>query len=170
MKKYHKKFSSCLLRIYTHQRALLQPPMTYYNRDMPYPADMAIYQDFWKATTGQEKEAYKPYARMDREMLRRLMQGAFDFADAHPDAIVWCGEFGVIRCCPLAYRENFFRDVISLVQEHGQPYCVCTVTWECQGPTARLGAVPTSWPRPRSPPKAPATLFLSDNRYFRDTP
>ena len=109
---------------FTHQRALLQPPMTYYNRDMPYPADMAIYQDFWKVTTGQEKESYKPYARMDREMLRRLMQGAFDFADRHPDAIVWCGEFGVIRCCPLAYRENFFRDVISLLQEHDQPYCV----------------------------------------------
>lgn len=60
---------------------------------------------------------------MDIEMLRREMQGAFDFREAHPDRILWLGEFGTIRHTPLKYRENWMHDVIFLAKEHGIPYC-----------------------------------------------
>ena len=61
---------------------------------------------------------------MDKEFLRSEMQPAFDFAAAHPDKILWCGEFGTIRHCRLAYRENYMRDIISLLKEHHISYCV----------------------------------------------
>ena len=61
---------------------------------------------------------------MDAQWLRKRMQPAFDFAKAHPDKILWCGEFGTIRHCRLEYRENWMRDVISRLKENGIPYCV----------------------------------------------
>ena len=52
------------------------------------------------------------------------MQGAFDFIRNNPDKILWCGEFGTIRHCNIKYRENWMRDVISILKEHEIPYCV----------------------------------------------
>ncbi len=40
------------------------------------------------------------------------------------DKILWCGEFGTIRHCRIEYRENWMRDVISLLKEHEIPYSV----------------------------------------------
>ena len=61
---------------------------------------------------------------MDKAALKKMMQPAFDFAKKHPDKILWCGEFGTIRHAPKASRENYMRDVISMLKENGIPYCV----------------------------------------------
>ena len=56
--------------------------------------------------------------------MRKELNGALEFVRSHPDKILWCGEFGTIRHCKLEYRENWMRDMISLLIEHGIPYCV----------------------------------------------
>lgn len=108
---------------FTHQRGVLQSAPLYYNREMPYPGDIERYRDFQRYVWGKES-SYENFERMDKEFLRSEMQPAFDFAAAHPDKILWCGEFGTIRHCKLAYRENYMRDVIALLKEHHISYCV----------------------------------------------
>ena len=49
---------------------------------------------------------------------------ALDFADRHPDKIVWCGEFGTIRHANIAWREHWMNDVILLLKRHDISYCV----------------------------------------------
>ena len=53
-----------------------------------------------------------------------MLKPVFEFAEANPDKILWCGEFGTIRHCRIEYRENYMRDVISLCREYGIAYCV----------------------------------------------
>jgi len=108
---------------FTHQRGVLQPGPLYYNRKMAYPSDIEPYRDYRRFVRG-EKNPYANDKRIDKEWLRKRMQPAFDFVKAHPDKILWCGEFGTIRHCRLVYRENWMRDIISLCKENGIPYCV----------------------------------------------
>ena len=108
---------------FTHQQGVLQAPVLYYNRAMPYPGDIGRYREYQRFVCGIE-DAYPDLKVMDKEYLRGELKPAFDFAAAHPDKILWCGEFGTIRHCRIEYRENYMRDVISLCKEHGISYCV----------------------------------------------
>lgn len=108
---------------FTHQQGVLQAAPLYYNRKMAYPSDIEPYRDFRRFVYG-DKNPYPGAERVDREWLRRGLQPAFDFVQAHPDKTLWCGEFGTIRHCRLEYRENWMRDVISLLKENDIPYCV----------------------------------------------
>lgn len=108
---------------FTHQRGVLQAGPLYYNRKMPYPSGMERYRDY-KRFVGGSDAGYARFQRMDIGTLRAWMQPAFDFVKAHPDKILWCGEFGTIRHCDIAFRENWMNDVILLLKEHGIPYCV----------------------------------------------
>jgi hypothetical protein len=108
---------------FTHQRGVLQAGPLYYNRAMPYPGDIARYRDY-KRFVENAKNPYSTYQRMDIGALREWLQPAFDFAEKHPDKILWCGEFGTIRHADMTSRENWMNDVILLLKEHGIPYCV----------------------------------------------
>lgn len=108
---------------FTHQRGVLQAPQLYYNREMPYPGDIERYRDFAKVVYGNEN-AYAGYDRMDSRFLRDNLKPAADFVQAHPDKILWCGEFGTIRHAKIEWRENWMRDVIAFLKENGIPYCV----------------------------------------------
>ncbi len=108
---------------FTHQRGVLQAAQLYYNRDMPYPCDIERYRDFHK-TLWNNNNAYAGYERMDSRFLRDQMQGALDFIEAHPDKILWCGEFGTIRHAKIEWRENWMRDVITFLKENEIPYSV----------------------------------------------
>lgn len=108
---------------FTHQQGVLQAAPLYYNRKMAYPSDIEPYRDFLRFVHGTTNP-YPNDERVDKEWLRKCLQPAFDFAASHPDKILWCGEFGTIRHCRLEYRENWMRDVISLLKEHDIPYCV----------------------------------------------
>ena len=61
---------------------------------------------------------------MDIAFLRDCLAPAKAFSDAHPDKIVWCGEFGTIRHAKLEWRENWMRDMIKILKEWDVPYCV----------------------------------------------
>jgi hypothetical protein len=67
---------------------------------------------------------YTDITSIDREFLRAYMQPAKDFVDAHPDKILWCGEFGTIRHAKIEWREAWMRDMISILQEWDIPYSV----------------------------------------------
>ena len=103
--------------IFTHQRGVLQEWPLYHNLEMAYPSD-----DVVRYKSAGENCAGLP--RMDRKFLEAVLKPAFDFVAAHPDKVLWCGEFGTIRHAKTAYRENWMRDVISLLKEHGIPYSV----------------------------------------------
>lgn len=108
---------------FTHQRGVLQPAPLYYNREMPYPCDIERYKDF-HAFVRNDKSMYEKYDRMDINYIRDSLQGAVDFIKNHPDKILWCGEFGTIRHANIKWRENWMRDVITVLKENEIPYCV----------------------------------------------
>ena len=108
---------------FTHQQGVLQEQQIYYNRKMPYPCDIERYRDFRRVARGQEN-AYADFERMDIEFLRRSISPAIAFVKAHPDKILWCGEFGTIRHASLVWRENWMRDMIKIFKENGIPYSV----------------------------------------------
>ena len=107
---------------FTHQQGVLNAWTLYYNRAMAYPGDIGRYRDFHRFVYGNQN-AYPDLKVMDKEFLRRVLAPVVEFAGAHPDKILWCGEFGTIRHCKLEYRENYMRDVISLCREYGIAYC-----------------------------------------------
>ena len=108
---------------FTHQQGVLNPRQLFYNRKMPYPCDdIERYKDFHRLVNG--KEEYQEYTRMDIEFLRDYLAPAREFIEKHPDKILWCGEFGTIRHAKLEWRENWMRDLISILNEWDIPYCV----------------------------------------------
>lgn len=108
---------------FTHQRGVLQADPLYYNRAMPYPCDIERYRDY-QAVVHNHPAAYQGYTKMDIHYMRQALQPAVDFANQHPDRILWCGEFGTIRHANITWRENWMRDVITILKEKEIPYCV----------------------------------------------
>lgn len=108
---------------FTHQQGVLQANSLFYNRKMPYPCDdIERYRDYHRVV--REREAYEEYDRMDIAFLRDYLSPAKEFADKHPDKILWCGEFGTIRHAKIEWRENWMRDMITILKEWDIPYCV----------------------------------------------
>jgi len=109
---------------FTHQQGVLKWAQLYYNRKMPYPTDdIQRYRDFQKVVLNDE-QTYATLERMDIEFLRTYMQPAKRFIERYPDKVLWCGEFGTIRHCNIVYRENWMRDMITILKEWDIPYCV----------------------------------------------
>lgn len=109
---------------FTHQRGVLQERTLYYNRIMEYPSnDIDRYRDY-KAFVENNHDAYKDLDKMDITFIRKRLQPAVDFIKANPDKILWCGEFGTIRHADIKWRENYMRDMITVLKENDIPYCV----------------------------------------------
>ncbi|MBQ8351820.1 MAG: cellulase family glycosylhydrolase [Clostridia bacterium] len=108
---------------FTHQRGVLQAPTCYYNRVMPYPCDIERYRDYARTVQGA-KNPYPNYERMDARFVRDCLYPATVFIKEHPNAILWCGEFGTIRHADIRWRENYMRDVITFLRDYEIPYCV----------------------------------------------
>ncbi len=107
---------------FTHQRGVLQPTH-FYNREMPYPGDIEIYRDCHRVMYNINN-AYANYTEMGREYIRDSFALAKKFIEAHPDAILTCGEFGTIRSCPVEWRYNWFKDVIEFLDENEIPFTI----------------------------------------------
>ena len=108
---------------FTHQRGVLHWCQLYYNRKMEYPGDIEKYREFYKVLYNRT-DAYLGFDRMDINYMRTLFEPVKDFKRAHPDKVLWCGEFGTIRHADLTSRENWMRDVITLLKECDVPYSV----------------------------------------------
>lgn len=108
---------------FTHQMGVLQAEQCFYNRKMPYPCeDIERYRDFFR-TLGKP-DPYEKYERMDKAFLYDYLAPVKAFIEAHPDKVLWCGEFGTIRHAAIEWRENWMRDMISILKEWDIPYCV----------------------------------------------
>ena len=104
---------------FTHQQGVLQMRQIYFNRKMPYPCDdIQRYRDL------KGKDSYPGFDKIDIEYLRRTIAPAVEFTRQHPDKILWCGEFGTIRHANIKWRENWMRDMITLLKQYEIPYCV----------------------------------------------
>ena len=109
---------------FTHQQGVLQERTLYYNRKMAWPSDdMGRYRDYRRLIYGEE-DPYPGLERMDIGFMREALAGAAQFVREHPDKVLWCGEFGTIRHANINYRENWMRDVITVLKENDIPYCV----------------------------------------------
>lgn len=109
---------------FTHQRGVLQAANMFYNREMPYPCDdIERYRDFHRVVKGRGKH-YPDLSKIDIECLRRYLTPVKEWISAHPDKILWCGEFGTIRHAKLEWREAWMRDMITILKEWDMPYCV----------------------------------------------
>ncbi len=109
---------------FTHQRGVLQADPLYYNRKMSYPCDdIERYRDYHKVVFGNQN-AYKNFEKVDIECIRSFLKPAVEFTKRYPEKILWCGEFGTIRHADIMSRENWMRDVITILKENGIPYCV----------------------------------------------
>ena len=108
---------------FTHQQGVLQWGPLFYNRKMPYPCDIERYRDFRRVVENREN-TYEGYERMDINFLRDYLAPAKEFIEKHPDKILWCGEFGTIRHANLEWRENWMRDMITILKEWDIPYSV----------------------------------------------
>lgn len=108
---------------FTHQRGVLQADPLYYNRTMVYPDGIEKYRDYQTVVHGHA-HPYAEFDIMDINCLRAALKGAIDFVKAHPDKILWCGEFGTIRHADIKSRENWMRDMITILKENDIPYCV----------------------------------------------
>ncbi len=107
---------------FTHQQGVLQAAPLYYNRRMPYPCDIERYRDYHK-TVFNNPNAYANYEKMDINHIRQSLKPAITFVEQNPDKILWCGEFGTIRHADIKWRENWMRDVITVLKENNIPYC-----------------------------------------------
>ena len=109
---------------FTHQQGVLQAAQIFYNRKMPYPCDdIERYRDFQRVCY-HNPNAYGEFEKMDIEYLKSYLQPAFAFIKRHPDKTLWCGEFGTIRHANIKWRENWMRDMITILKENDIPYCV----------------------------------------------
>lgn len=108
---------------FTHQQGVLQAGPLYYNRRMPYPADIERYRDYQLVVNGVEN-AYEGYDIMDGRYISDSLKPALDFINNNPDKILWCGEFGTIRHADIKWREAWMRDVIAFLKKNDISYCV----------------------------------------------
>lgn len=110
---------------FTHQRGVLQAEPLYFNRVMEYPSkDVERYRAFLRLVKGSKTGGYEGVEEVGRDFIRKSLSGARAFVQAHPDKILWNGEFGTIRHAPPASRVAWMRDVIAVCREWGIPYCV----------------------------------------------
>lgn len=82
---------------FTHQRGVLQAGPLYQNDEVPYPGTAFV---------------------------RKALKPAVDWAAAHPDKILWNGEFGTIRHMNPMARADYMRDVVAVCKEAGIPWSV----------------------------------------------
>lgn len=108
---------------FTHQKSTVNTDCYVYNREIPYPGDIAYYKDF-QAFFGRNPEIYAGYTVMDRAYIDKQLEPAAEWIRKNPGKALWAGEFGTIRHCPTQYRENWMRDVIRFLVQHDIPYCV----------------------------------------------
>ena len=109
---------------FTHQRGVLHWKQLYYNRALSYPCDdIEKYREYYRVVFGQDN-AYPTFDKMDIKFIGEFLAPAFDFVKAHPDKILWCGEFGTIRHADMTSRENYMNDIIKLLIENDIPYSV----------------------------------------------
>lgn len=112
---------------FTHQRGVLQARTLYYNRELSWPCDdIERYRGFYAAhgSASDFDRWYPGVTRMDINVLRGEFKHISDFIARNPDKILWCGEFGTIRHAKMEWRENWMRDIITLLKENDMPYCV----------------------------------------------
>ena len=83
--------------LFTHQRGVLQAGPLFENREVPYPGC---------------------------DFIERSLAPAAEWSRAHPDKILWNGEFGTIRHMLPTSRVAFMRDVVRFCRANGIPYCV----------------------------------------------
>lgn len=108
---------------FTHQRGVLQAEPCFYNREMPYPCDIERYRHYRRTVKG-ERAPFAEFDAMDGRVINKMLAPAADFIAAHPDKILWCGEFGTIRHARMEWRKAWFRDVIRFLKAHAIPYSV----------------------------------------------
>jgi endoglucanase len=105
--------------VVTHQKTPWNPALVAYNQHVDYPGKAPQLEDFLE----KHPEYYSALEteigmRFDKCYLQSMLQPALDFSQRIGQP-VYCGEFGVYEGAPLLTRQNWTRDLISLLNEFG---------------------------------------------------
>jgi len=108
--------------VFTHQKGIQIPRIAAFNQYIKWPSEMEPYND-WATYNGDNNGVFEPELdRIDQAYIRKKLQPVYDFRAKYPDKRLYCGEFGVIRHCDITSRENYYRDLIALLNEAGIAY------------------------------------------------
>lgn len=104
---------------FTHQKAPWTASISAYDQTVEYPGEFPRLAEF--AATHEDFDRFYGWLAAEtnnRELLRRFLQPAYDFMQAHKRPL-YCGEFGVIDRAPMASAIRWQTDFIDLLREAG---------------------------------------------------
>lgn len=103
--------------IFTHQKAAWVDPLRDLEFEVTYPSGKELYEAY--LAKGEEFKTKYPFEEnIDKEYLRKILQPALTFAKER-NAILYCGEYGVIERAPMDSNLRWHKDLCDLLIEYG---------------------------------------------------
>jgi aryl-phospho-beta-D-glucosidase BglC (GH1 family) len=103
--------------VVTHQKAPWVPALVAYNQQVDYPGKAPRLEDFLKNHPEHQSALVTEVGmRFDKDYLRSMLQPALDFSQRSGQP-VYCGEYGVYEGAPMPTRQNWTRDLVTLLNE-----------------------------------------------------
>jgi aryl-phospho-beta-D-glucosidase BglC (GH1 family) len=105
--------------VVTHQKAPWVPALVAYNKQVDYPGNASRLEEFLKnhpehhSALGTEVGMH-----FDKDYLQSKLQPALDFSQRIGQS-VYCGEYGVYEGASMLTRQNWTRDLVTLLNEFG---------------------------------------------------
>lgn len=103
---------------FTHQKAYWSQSAMDYNTNVVYPGSYPGIEAFVNANPEYAYMMALKDQTLNKELLRRDLQGALEFRESHKNCQLYCGEFGVIGLADLPSRERWHEDFMSLLEEY----------------------------------------------------
>jgi len=103
--------------IFTHQKAGWVEPLKDLEFEVPYPSGKETYEAYL-AKSDEFKRIYPLDEVTDKEYLKKRLQPALEFARER-NAILYCGEYGVIENAPTESSLRWHKDLSDLLTGYG---------------------------------------------------
>lgn len=116
---------------FTHQGATWGSPNWALLTGLPYPSSPELVKDIAEKITDRSARAEAEWygkQNWNASKIDARITKAADWAKKH-NAVLWCGEFGVINKAPADSRANWLRDVRTGLDQHGIGWCM----WDWAG-------------------------------------
>lgn len=114
--------------LYTCQKAWPLENVAY-GKNVEYPGMIEDLDEFLKEHPEFAEHNRKYVGRcIDKELLKEEFAPVEEFIKNHPNAILYCGEFGVYKAASKESKRKWFKDMVDIFWEHGMGHNVWTYT------------------------------------------
>ena len=103
--------------IFTHQKASWEPLLKDLEFEVPYPSGKEVYEAYL-AKNEEFRNKYPYSGIIDKEYIRSRLKPALKVAKER-NAILYCGEYGVIENAPAESKLKWHKDLSDLLIEYG---------------------------------------------------